>query len=166
MSDTPSFVPPNGQILTPYICPRDASKAITWYADVFGAVEISERFLDKDGRVGHAEIKIGGFAIMLSDAYPDHGSVAPEAGNQTATFALSLYVPDADATVAAAEKAGAKIQRAVEDQFHGARMGTLVDPFGVRWMISTQVRAVDAKEMAEATKAFARTGAEPGPLDK
>jgi uncharacterized glyoxalase superfamily protein PhnB len=148
------------QVLTPYICPREAAAAIAWYVEVFGAVETSERFVDTDGRVGHAEVAIAGATIMLSDAYPDHGAIAPEPGNETATFALSLYVPDVDATMAAAAAAGAKVQRAAEDQFHGARMGTLVDPFGVRWMISTQVREVSADEMAAAARKFAATGAE------
>lgn len=166
MRDTPSYVPAGGQILTPYICPRGAGAAIAWYVEIFGAVETSERFVDKDGRVGHAEVAIGGATIMLSDAYPDHGAIAPEPRNETATFALSLYVSDADATVAAAAKAGAKVQRAVEEQFHGARMGTLIDPFGVRWMISTQVREVNADELAEAARSFADTGATPGPVEK
>ncbi len=164
MRDTPSYVPAAGQLLTPYICPRDAAAAIAWYVEVFGAVEVPERFVDKDGRVGHAEVTIGGAAIMLSDAYPDHGAVAPEPGNLTATFALSLYVPDAAATVAAAAAAGATVQRPVEVQFHGARMGVIVDPFGVRWMISTQIREVGADEMAEAARGFAATGSPPRPV--
>jgi PhnB protein len=101
---------------------------------------------------------------MLSDAYPDYGAVAPSDGAVTATFAIQLFVPDADATVAAAERAGAIVQRPVADAFHGSRMGTLMDPFGVRWMVATCVRDVGAEELAAAADRFARTGAEPGPL--
>lgn len=157
-----SYVPSYSAVLTPYICPRDCAKAIDWYVDLLGAVEDGTRFVEPDGRVGHAQLSIAGATIMLSDAHPDHGSVAPEAGNSVATFALNLYVPDADATVAAAQRAGAVVQRPVEEQFYGDRMGTFVDPFGVRWMIATHVRDVSAEEMAESAANY--SGAEPGPL--
>lgn len=159
---TPHHVPPGGQVLTPYICPRDAGAALDWYREILGAEETSERFVDPDGKIGHAEIEIGGATVMVSDAYPGYGAVAPAEGNTTATFALSLYVPDADATVAAAAEAGATVQRPVEEQFYGSRMGTIVDPFGVRWMIATHVRDVDRTEIAAAATEFADTGAPTG----
>jgi PhnB protein len=159
------YVPPGGQVLTTYICPRDAAAAIDWYKEVFGAVETYDRFVDPAGRVGHAEISIDGAPIMLSDAYPDYGGVAPEPGSVTATFALNLYVRDADATIAAAEKAGATIQRPVEDQVYGSRMGTMMDPFGVRWMVSTHIRDVSQEEIAKAVSDFSETGADTGPVE-
>ncbi|MGH8911532.1 MAG: VOC family protein [Acidimicrobiia bacterium] len=154
----PSHIPTGSQELITYICPRDAALAIEWYGEVFGAEESTERFVDPDGRVGHAQIQIGQADIMVSDAYPDFGAVAPEPGNVTATFALNLYVPDADATMAKAAAAGATIQRPVEEQFYGARMGTMIDPFGVRWMIGTHVRDVSPKEMSAAVDDFAESG--------
>ena len=154
-----SHIPEGSQELTTYICPRDAALAIDWYGEVFGAEESTDRFVDPDGRVGHAQIRIGQADIMVSDAYPDFGAVAPEPGNVTATFALNLYVPDADATMAQAAAAGATIQRPVEEQFYGDRMGTMIDPFGVRWMIATHVRDVSAEEMAAAVDDFAESGA-------
>ena len=159
-----TYVAPGHQVLTAYICPRDAAAAIDWYRDVFGAVETYDRFVGPDGRVGHAEISIDGAKIMLSDAYPDYGAAAPEPGATTATFALSLYVPDADATLTAAEKAGATIQRPIEEQAYGSRTGTMIDPFGVRWMISTQVREVSEAEMAKAVNDYSDTGPESGPI--
>ena len=159
------YVPPGASAVTPYICPRRCAAAIDWYVEVFGAVEDGPRYTDPDGRVGHASIRIGGAEIMLSDAYPDFGAVAPEEGVTTATFALQVFVPDADATVAAAERAGAQVQRPVEEAFHGSRMGTLMDPFGVRWMVGTFVREVGTDELAAAADRFAKTGAEAGPLD-
>jgi PhnB protein len=156
----PHHVPPGGQAVTPYICPRDAAQALDWYRDVFGAEETTERFVDADGRIGHAEFAFGGAAIMVSDAYPDYGAVAPAEGNTTATFALNIYVPDADSTVARAEAAGAAVQRPVEEQFYGARMGTIVDPFGVRWMIGTHVRDVSKAELAAAAEQFSRAVAD------
>ncbi len=161
---TKSYVPAGGQVLTVYICPRDAAAAIEWYCQVFGASETSKRFVDPDGRVGHAEISIAGSQLMISDAFPDYGAVAPEAGNRSATFAINLYVPDADATMAKAAQAGANVQRPVAEQFYGARMGTMVDPFGIRWMVATHVREVSAEATAKAVEDFARTGSEPGPV--
>ena len=155
---------PGASAVTPYICPRGCAAAIDWYVEIFGAVEEAPRYTDPDGRVGHASIGIGGAEIMLSDAYPDYGAVAPEEGATTATFALQVFVPDADATVAAAERAGAQVQRPVEEAFHGSRMGTLLDPFGVRWMVGTFVHEVGTDEPAAAADRFARTGAETGPL--
>ncbi len=66
--------------ITTYICVREAAKAIDWYVDVFGATEEGDRYVDADGRIGHASINIDGAQIMLSDAYPDYGSVSPEPG--------------------------------------------------------------------------------------
>jgi PhnB protein len=154
-----SHIPADAQVLTPYICPRNAAAAVDWYVKVLGAVEPSCRFIDKDGRVGHTEILLDGARIMVSDAYPEHGTNAPEAGNVSSSFALNLYVPDADATVAAAEAAGATVQQRVKEQFYGARVGTMIDPFGVRWMICTHVRDVSADEMAKAVQGFAESGA-------
>jgi len=159
-----SYVPAHAQVLTPYICPRDAARAIDWYVEVFDAVETGERFIAADGRVGHTDLSIAGAQLMISDAYPDYGAIAPEAGNVVATFALQLFVPDADATVTKAALRGAKIQRPVEAQFHGARVGTLVDPFGVRWMISTHERDVSAAELKREVERFASEGAAKGPV--
>lgn len=153
----------HGQV-TPYVCVRRCAAAIDWYVEVFGAVEEGPRFTDPDGRVGHASIRIGGAEIMLSDAYPDYGAVAPEEGATATTFALQVHVPDADATVAAAQRAGADVQRPVTEEFHGSRAGTVIDPFGVRWMVCTRVRDVGTDDLAASAEQFARTGAEPGPL--
>lgn len=160
-----SYVPPHNAVLTAYICPRNAGAALDWYIQVFGAEESGQRFIEPGGKVGHATISIDGAEIMVSDAFPDYGAVAPDEGNTTATFALNLYVPDADATVAAAERAGAAVQRPVEEQFYGSRMGTVVDPFGVRWMIGTHVRDVSADEMSKAVSDYQQSGSEPGPVE-
>ena len=101
---------------------------------------------------------------MLSDEYPDYGAIAPPADNVAATFALHLHVPDADTTVAKAAAAGASVQRAVDDQLAGYRMGTIMDPFGIRWMIATPVRDVSEQEQAAEARQFSQSGAPTGPL--
>jgi len=157
------YVPPDGQLLTPYICPRRAAEAIDWYARIFGAVETTGRFVDADGRLGHANLSIDGAHLMVADAHPDHGAVAPPEASSAATYALSLYVEDVDATMSAAAAAGADVQTPPADQFHGSRMGTMIDPFGVRWMVGTHQREVSAEEMADAAARYAETAAPGAP---
>jgi len=160
---TKPYVPSWGGLLTPYICPRDCAQAIAWYVDVLGATELGDRYVEPSGKVGHAVLDIDGAQVMLSDAFPDYGCDAPPPGNRTATFALNLYVPDADATVAKAEAAGAVVQRPVEEQFYGSRMGTMVDPFGVRWMVATHVKDISRADLDQAARDYG--GAEPGPVE-
>ena len=143
MPDTPDssaaekpYVPSWGTVLTPYICPRDCAAAIEWYVTVLGAVEQGERYIT-DGKVGHAVVDLDGAMVMLSDAFPDYGADSPPEGNTTATYALYLHVPDVDETLAAAERSGANVYRPAEDQPYGSRMGAMIDPFGVRWMLAT-----------------------------
>jgi uncharacterized glyoxalase superfamily protein PhnB len=151
--------------LTPYITPRRCADAIAWYVEVLGAVEVGERYVDPDGRVGHAELSWdSGDVLMLSDAYPDFGAVAPPEGASASSFALHLDVPDVDATLAAARAAGAEVHRPAEDQPDGERRGSFVDPFGVRWMVSTTVREVSQEELSAVVAEFARTGADTGPV--
>ncbi len=152
MTESRSYVPAGGAVLTPYLCCRSAAEAIQWYVAVLGAIETGPRFVDADGRVGHAGLEIDGTPLMLSDAYPDLDVVAPTA--DSFTYALQLYVPDAAATVRAAEAAGATVERPVADQFHGAVGGVIRDPFGVRWFVSTQQRDVPEAELAAAAAEF------------
>jgi len=93
--------------------------------------------------------------IMLSDADPDAGIAAPGA---VATYSLNLYVPDVDATVAAAERAGATVVTPVAEQFYGSRTGTIVDPFGIRWLLATHVREVSETELAAVMKEYGEPG--------
>lgn len=161
---TSNYLPPDRSVITPQLCVRACGAAIDWYVRVFDAVETGPRYVDPDGRVGHASLRIGGELIELSDSYPDYGVAAPEEGSSTATFSLQLYVPDADATVAAAGQAGARVLRPVAEESYGSRTGTLIDPFGVRWSVSTHIRSVAADDLAAAAEQFAKAGAEPGPL--
>lgn len=149
-----SYLPPHGRVLTPYVCCRDAAKAIDWYGEVFGARPTETPFVGADGRIGHAELEIDGTAFMLSDAYPEVGVAAPTADGLP-TYAMNLYVPDVDSTVAAAEKAGATIEKPLADTFYGARAATFRDPFGVRWSVATHLRDVGDAALDAAKADFA-----------
>ena len=131
--------------LTPYLCCKDAAKAIAFYQAAFGAKE-TMRLAEPNGRIGHAEVEIAGEKLMLSDEYPDHGVRSPIAIGGTPVN-LHLYVPDADATVARAVAAGAKVIRPLADQFYGDRAGTIQDPFGHVWFVATRKEELTAAEV-------------------
>jgi PhnB protein len=139
-------IPAGFHSITPYLMLRDAGRAIDFYKDVFGAVEVS-RFVMPDGRVGHAELRIGDSHIMLADEFPEMGYVGPATRGGT-TVGLNLYVADSDAVFNAAVTAGSKVLKDLADQFYGDRSGTIEDPFGHWWTISTHIEDVSEEEMA------------------
>jgi len=138
-------VPAGYEGATPYLCVHDAPAAIEFYKKAFGAVELM-RMADPSGKVGHAEIKIGGAVIMLSDEHPEMGGVSPKTLGGTPVNIL-LYFEDVDAIAKKAVAAGGRLERAVEDQFYGDRSGKLVDPFGHVWWIATHKEDVSPEEM-------------------
>lgn len=135
-------------LLTPYLGVHDCAAAIEFYRRALGAEETGPRFTAPDGRIGHAEISIGGSRIYISDEYPDVGALSPKRlGGSHA--ALHLQVPDADETARRLVDAGATVLHAVADQADGERRGTFLDPFGYRWMIGQQVEAPSRAQMQE-----------------
>ena len=138
-------IPEGYEAVTPYLVVKDAARAIDFYKEAFGATELM-RF-DDNGKVGHAELRIGQGIVMLADEYPERGYAAPAPGAPT-PVSLMMYVEDADAVVAKAEQAGATVERPVTTQFYGDRMGGIVDPFGHRWYIATHVEDVPPEELA------------------
>ena len=131
--------------LTPYICCQDAPRAIEFYKKAFDARE-TMRLAEPSGKIGHAEIDLGGALLMVADEYPDHGALGPKSIGGT-PVKLHLYVEDADAVFARAVEAGAKVVRALEDQFYGDRSGTLRDPFGHVWFVSMKKENLTADEV-------------------
>lgn len=131
--------------LTPYLCARNAARAIEFYKEAFGATEVM-RLAEPSGKIGHAELKIGNALVMLADEYPDHGFRSPQSLGGSPVN-LHLHVADADAVARRAVAAGAKMVRPIADQFYGDRSGQLEDPFGHRWIISTHKEDVSAAEI-------------------
>jgi PhnB protein len=140
-----SPVPAGYHTLTPYLIVDGAVRALDWYGRAFGAREIM-RLAAPGGRVGHAEIEIGDSRVMLADEAPEHNAKAPGAFGGS-PVSLHLYVPDVDATIAKAIAAGATIKSQSEDKFYGDRLGTLLDPFGHTWHISTHIEDVTEDEI-------------------
>jgi PhnB protein len=149
-------VPDGYHSVTPYLIVDGGAKAIDFYKRVFGATE-RMRMPSPGGKVGHAELTIGDATIMLADEHPEMGARGPRAFGGAAV-SLHLYVPDVDATVQAAVGAGAKVLRPVENKFYGDRSGTIEDPFGHHWHVSTHVEDVPAEEMARRAAAMAKPG--------
>ncbi len=118
----------------PYLAVADARAAIDWYRRVLGARLMGEPIIMDDGRVGHAELSFTHGLLYLADEFPDIGVAAPDP--RRAAVSLVLDVPDVDASVAAAVASGAELTRPVYEAY-GHRGGTIVDPFGHRWMLQT-----------------------------
>jgi PhnB protein len=148
-------IPDNYHRVTPYLIVDGAANAIEFYKKAFGASELL-RFPAPDGRIGHAEIKIGDSTVMLADEHPERGARAPKAFGGSAV-SLLLYVEDVDRTVDRAVAAGAKVVRPVADQFYGDRTGGIEDPFGHPWYLATHVEDVSPEEMQRRSEAMATT---------
>ena len=138
-------IPDNYPRVTPYLHVDGAAEAIDFYSKVFGASERG-RMAGPDGKVGHAEIELGGSLIMLADEAPDFGALGPKSVGGT-PVTIHVYVEDVDATHQTALDAGASEIRAPENQFYGDRGGQFEDPFGHRWSIATHVEDVPPEEM-------------------
>ena len=132
---------PASAALTPYLAVSDGAAAIAWYTEALGAVE-QFRVVGDDGRIGHAELLIGPARFMLADEYPEIGVLSPATLGGT-PLALHLSVDDVDSLFERAVNAGAEALSPPADQPHGARHGTLLDPFGHRWMLSQQLEDID-----------------------
>lgn len=131
--------------VTPYLSVRNAAAAIEFYKKAFGATEIT-RLVQPDGRIGHAEINIGGARIMLADEFPEIGFQSPESLGGS-PLRIHLDVADVDAVARQAVSAGAAIVRPVADQFYGDRSGQVRDPFGYTWTISTHKETLTPEEV-------------------
>src|SRR5277367_1202519 len=129
----------------PYLRVHNAAEAIVFYSRAFDAKE-QFRLTEPNGRIGHAEIKIGSATVMLSDEYPEGGIRGPRSLGGT-TFSIHLHVGDVDEAYAQAISAGATIVRPLQNQFYGERSGTVRDPFGHEWLLGGQIEDVTTEEM-------------------
>jgi PhnB protein len=129
----------------PYLRVSSTEAAIAFYAKAFGAEEIF-RLTEPSGRIGHAEIKLGGVTLMLSDEFPEYGIVGPLALGGT-TFAMHLHLDDVDAAHAQALAAGATEVSPPTDAFYGERGSKVRDPFGHEWMLGSEIEKVTPEEM-------------------
>lgn len=147
-----SYIPQGYNSVTPYLVIKGAARAIEYYKKVFGATE-TVRMDSPDGKVGHAELKIGNSHIMLADENPSMGQGYSSAASIGASpVSLYLYIPDVDRVIDRAVAEGAKLLRPVADQFYGDRSGFIQDPFGHLWGVATHVEDVAPEELRERMK--------------
>lgn len=144
-------IPEGYHSVTPYLIVRGGAAAIEYYTKAFGAKELF-RFPAPDGKIGHAEIKIGDSPIMLADEYPDMGYNGPQTVGGS-PVSIMIYVDDVDTVFNRAIESGGTVKEAVQDKFYGDRMGTLTDPFGHVWHVSTHKEDVSMEEMERRAKA-------------
>jgi PhnB protein len=154
MTSKPKPIPDGYHTATPYLIVKDAARAIEFYKKAFGATELV-RMAQPDGKIGHAEIKIGDSPIMLADEFPEMGARSPQSLGGSPVSIL-LYVENVDAVFSQAVAAGAKVQRPVKDQFYGDRTGGVEDPFGHLWYIATHMEDVSPDEMRKRAAAAGR----------
>jgi PhnB protein len=138
-------IPEGYHSVTPYLIIKGAADAIEYYKKSFGATELF-RMPTPDGKIGHAELKIGDSPIMWSDEHPDLGHVGPQTLGGT-PVGIMIYVDDVDTIYKRAISGGGQEIKPLQDQFYGDRSGTLKDPFGHMWTVATHVEDVAPAEM-------------------
>ena len=150
-------IPDGYSAVTPYLTVKGAAQAIDFYKKAFNAEEVM-RFNSPDGKIAHAEVRIGGSVIMLHDEAPEWKALSPQTIGDSGS-SIMLYVPDVDAVFKRAVEAGATVMMDVADQFYGDRCGNIRDPFGHKWSIATHVEDVEPDELQRrAAKLFEQQG--------
>jgi PhnB protein len=139
-----SPVPAGFTTVTPYLVINPAAKAIDFYRRAFDAVE-TFRLEAAEGRIVHAEIRIGDAHIMLTDGSRDFPFMQTASDLGGSPIQIYLYLPDADSVFQRALDAGAEEIMAVADNPDGDRRGGVRDPFGIVWWIATATDP-DARE--------------------
>jgi PhnB protein len=153
MTASSNPVPKGFHTVTPSLIVRGAAEAIEFYKKALGAEELM-RMTGPDGKIGHAELKIGDSVIFISDEFPNMGVARSPQTLGGCTGTLNLYVRDVDATFKQAVSAGGKTTMPVADMFWGDRYGTFSDPFGHHWGLGTHKEDLTAEEIDERAKAF------------
>jgi PhnB protein len=149
MAKAAKAVPAGYHTITPQLTLDDAAQTMDWYKKALGAEEVS-RYVGPDGKIMHADLKIGDSRFMVNDVMMGKG---PRAfGGSPAS--LWLFVEDSDALFDRAVRAGAKVEMAMADQFWGDRAGAVADPAGYTWWIATRKEDLTPEEMKKRAAAF------------
>ena len=161
MAKAKNAVPEGFHTVTAHLTLDNCAQAIDWYKQGLGAEEVS-RAVGPDGKILHADLKIGDSHIMMNDAMM--GGKGPKAiGGSPAS--LWLYVPDCDTLFNRAVAAGAQIYGGgmgqMQDQFWGDRSGSIVDPHGYQWTIATHKEDLTREEMQQRQEEFMKRFAQP-----
>ena len=158
MSDTVEPVPQRlSTVNARLVFNNQASAAMKFYADAFGAEMLEEPFLGPGGEVVHAEIRIGDSVVFVTDEGDDGNGVAPVSVGGKVTAVMALNIADVDELWERAVGAGCEVIFPLADQFYGDRGGRLRDPFGHQWMLSTHIEDVDRAELDRRMEAWSES---------
>jgi len=146
------FIPKGYNSITPYLIVSDGKKAIKFYESAFGAKQVLRMDMP-DGKIAHAELKLGDAKIMLSDECPEMHKMGYKAGSSSAV-SIHFYTKDVDQAVKKAKALGANIIKPVEDQFYGDRAGMIEDPFGHKWCVATHIENVTPAQLKKRAAAL------------
>lgn len=141
-------IPAHLHTVTPRLVVNDGTAAIAFYEQCFGAEPVGERFDDPDGRLIHAELRIGDSVVMLTEDGVDGPVASPDRVGGLVTCVLATYWDDVNQAWQRAVAAGAEVIYPLEDQFYGERGGRLSDPFGQQWMMSQRIEDITPEEIA------------------
>ena len=153
MAKKAQAIPKGLHTVTPSLVVAGAAKAIDFYKKALGAEELM-RFPGPDGKIMHAEIRVGDSVIMLGDEMPDQGAKGPKAYGGT-SVSFFVYGENVDAAWKRAVDAGAKPVMPLADQFWGDRTGCLEDPFGHHWWLAQHIQDLTPEEIQKGSEAFA-----------
>jgi PhnB protein len=146
-----------------YLIVANAAVALEFYRTAFGAT-LKRRLAMPDGKIMHAEVRIGDSIVMLADEFPSHEAFGPDHfGGSPAS--VVLCVENADALYAQALAAGAASLRPMADQPFGDRSGTIRDPFGHRWTLTTHIEDISDEEIERRFAAMMSGGKNPDIAD-
>jgi len=163
MAKATRAVPVGHHTVTPVLTLDNAVEAIEWYKRALGAEEMG-RAVGPDGKIMHAELRIGDSRIMLNDAMMGFKGAKAMGGSPAS---LWLYVEDCDALFNRAVAAGGQVAHGpmghMQDQFWGDRCGTITDPHGYTWTIATHKEDLTPEEMTERQDAFMKQFAAQSP---
>jgi PhnB protein len=140
-------MPAGHRTATPFLVVRDAAEAIDFYTRAFGAKELMR--VEDNGRISHAQFRIGNSRFMLADEQPETGVRGPRSYGGT-PLRIFLYVTNVDNFVGRAVAIGAKLQQPVDEKRYGDRSGCLEDPFGHMWHVATHRKDVSPQEIQAA----------------
>ena len=152
MGTTVKAVPDGFHTVTPHLVLNDTPKAIDFYKRAFGAEEKC-RMPGPDGRIMHAQIRIGSSEVFLADEHVDWGGPPSPLALGNSPVSLHLYVDDVDAVFDRAVAAGATVAMPVQDMFWGDRYGKVIDPFGHHWSLASHKEDLTAEQMQERSAA-------------
>ncbi len=137
-------IPEGYHSISPSLTCKNAASAIDFYKSVFGATEIM-RMPGPEGKIMHAELKIGDSIIFINDEFP--GMAAAPAPGVTPSTYLFLYTEDVDSVYNRAVSMGSKVTMPLDNMFWGDRYGKVMDPFGHQWGVAQHVEDVAPDEM-------------------